>query len=849
MKFKFTLAMLRALLLGGSALLAAPTAQAVIYYWDGNDDALGFGTASGTWATPTLGTTTAGWSTDATGATIVDANSVTTATTDTLNFGDGATGLAAGSIGVGTVSSGNITFASGSGDIVLSSGGTITMAAASTITVSNTKDTINSVLTGAATSLTKAGTGTLSLGALNTYSGATLLTAGTLQLGNAKAIGTGALTITGGSLDSSVANLVNTNNNLQNWNGSFAFVGTENLNLGTGIITLNANATVNVMANTLSVGKINDPNFNKTLTKTGNGTLRLTGINTGLTSGTNVNAGTLQIPAGAVFNASANGVLTVQTGGVLDLNNWVFSATTGSLGNMTRTATQLVLNNGTVRMSNTAATSGSRRGFTIGANGATLEAAGAGTWTLDASATSATITRTTGTLNLAGSGDAVLNMAIPGSGAVTKSGTGTWTFTDASTYTGTTTIQAGKLVAGGNSLSTSLVASAVTVATSDIITYANTFANGDPVIFNAATAPVGLASGLYYVRDVTGANFKVSATPGGGVVDITSTGSSVTVAQPRTLGNTSAIALGNGSTLASDAPALLINGAFTVDRNITIGSVANAAAFNATIGGTNTTGTATYTGSITLNNTATNYTSTLQAATGGTVEFMTGTWTTNNKAIAIGTAGNTGTVKISNAIATTGGINLNFGSLVLNAAFTGGTLTVAASSGALITSTGTGTVGGTLALGAATTLGGAGDLNINGAVTGGFNLTKVGAGVTTFGAAGTLTGVNDLTAQGGTTNVNSVIGTGVSNTTVSDVVVSGIGTKLRFGSVSQTLSSLTIGTGSTVIFTSGAASGAFSGSDGKGAGLGRMSTVPEPGTIGLLLVGTLGVLGRRRHQA
>ena len=87
-----------------------------------------------------------------------------------------------------------------------------------------------------------------------------------------------------------------------------------------------------------------------------------------------------------------------------------------------------------------------------------------------------------------------------------------------------------------------------------------------------------------------------------------------------------------------------------------------------------------------MNTTAANYTATLQAATGGTVEFNTGTWTTNNKAIAIGSAGNAGMVKLSNNIATSGGINVNYGTLALNSTFTGGNLTVA--SGATLSGTG-----------------------------------------------------------------------------------------------------------------------------------------------------------------
>ena len=139
----------------------------------------------------------------------------------------------------------------------------------------------------------------------------------------------------------------------------------------------------------------------------------------------------------------------------------------------------------------------------------------------------------------------------------------------------------------------------------------------------------------------------------------------------------------------------------------------------------------------------------------------------------------------------------------------------------------------------------AGELTLSGAITGGFGITKVGAGILTFGPAGggggSLAGVGDLTAQDGTTNVNSVLGGGTS-----DVSVTGATTKLRFGTVSQTLGSLTIGAGSTVVFTSGAASGSFSG-DEKGAGFAGAAAVPEPGTLGLLLLGALGAMNRRRR--
>ncbi len=129
-------------------------------------------------------------------------------------------------------------------------------------------------------------------------------------------------------------------------------------------------------------------------------------------------------------------------------------------------------------------------------------------------------------------------------------------------------------------------------------------------------------------------------------------------------------------------------------------------------------------------------------------------------------------------------------------------------------------------------------LVVGGNVSGNFALTKAGHGVLSLEGTQAYTA---LIAADGTTNVNGAF---VPPVGMASVAVSA-GAKLKFGSVSQTLGSLTIGAGATVTFTSGAAAGAFSGS-GKGAGLGGAAAVPEPGTAGLLLLGALGVLGRRR---
>ena len=73
------------------------------------------------------------------------------------------------------------------------------------------------------------------------------------MLNNNNALGSGTLTISGGSIDSTAGGITLANNP-QNWNGDFTFNGSQGLNLGTGAVTLGGSRTVTVNANTLTVG-------------------------------------------------------------------------------------------------------------------------------------------------------------------------------------------------------------------------------------------------------------------------------------------------------------------------------------------------------------------------------------------------------------------------------------------------------------------------------------------------------------------------------------------------------------------------------------------------------------------
>ncbi len=234
-------------------------------------------------------------------------------------------------------------------------------------------------------------------------------------------------------------------------------------------------------------------------------------------------------------------------------------------------------------------------------------------------------------------------------------------------------------------------------------------------------------------------------------------------------GTTGVVTLGDANTTTNNSsPTLLINGAFTVANPITVANQATTGKY--TIGGSNTSGTATYTGKITLNKAVT-----LQAAPNGTVDFNSGTWVTNNNAFTIGSSGNTGTIELDNAVATSGGVTVANGTLLLGNTMdvTGGTLGV--TTAGTLSSNSSGTVTGNV------TLTGSGIINLNSAsnisgtlgVTGG-NWNGAGSvtgavtsssGNFNIGSSANLTANGGLSVSGGT--ISSTDGTGAITGSVS----------------------------------------------------------------------------------
>ena len=161
-------------------------------------------------------------------------------------------------------------------------------------------------------SLTKLGVGALSLFNANSYTNGTILSAGTLNINNNGALGTGALTINGGTIDNTGGSPV-TVTNAQAWNGDFAFGGNQDITLSVASVALNTNRQITATgAGTLTVsGAISDGGAGNSLTLAG-GNVTLSGANA-YKGGTAVLGGNLLLQGN---QSAANGGLAVGTNGI-----------------------------------------------------------------------------------------------------------------------------------------------------------------------------------------------------------------------------------------------------------------------------------------------------------------------------------------------------------------------------------------------------------------------------------------------------------------------------------------------------------------------------------------------------
>ncbi len=439
------------------------------------------------------------------------------------------------------------------------------------------------------------------------------------------------------------------------------------------------------------------------------------------------------------------------------------------------------------------------------------------------------------------------NSSAAGAGALslTKTGIGTWVLSGTNTYTGATTASAGTLVAGANAPSAA----------------AGAFGNA------VSEISLGVAGGNSDAGILIGGAFNVARTIRLATNNTTDTGTRVLTLG----GSTAANSIFSGN--------IFLGTASQAGRGVTLTAASGGqVTFSGVIqnpGGMDpTTYTVTKAGAGTVVFSGGNLYTGLTAVGAGTLQLGISDGIKSGNAVTVAPTGASAVLDLAGFDQTIGGatgltLGGATGSSVATVINSTGTSTLSLSGGgtAVTYNAANDPLGATISVAtvnladaaqtftvgdSASVTGSGNELTVTSAITaagGSSALVKAGAGALRLDGA---QGYNTLTANGGTTNVNGSLTSGTAAVTVNNA-----GTILKFGSVSQTLSSLTIGAGATVVFTSGAASGSFSDGGGKAAGFGSPASsfgsgsavVPEPGTIGLLLVGALGMLNRRRRQA
>ena len=363
----------------------------------------------------------------------------------------------------------------GTGTLNITGGITGGAAGATVLTLAGSNTNANTVsgliANGTATSvaMSKSGAGTWVLSGANTFTGATTITGGVLNIQNGASLGStaagtsvaggAALQLQGGITVGAEALTLNgtgisTDGALRSISGVNTYGGLVTLGSATriqsdaGTLLLTNTGTITGATFGLTVGGAGNTIINSiigtttgTLTKDGTGTLRLTGANT-FTGNTTISNGVVNIQNATGLGTVA-GTASVAAGAALQLQGGITVGakplTLNGTGVSTDGALRSIIGANVWQGAVTLGSSGVRMNSDAGA---TIWSTYAGSLTLNTAATS--ITGTNADLTLGGSGDGTVSGIIAiGSGALTKDGNGIWTLSGANTYTGITTVSAG----------------------------------------------------------------------------------------------------------------------------------------------------------------------------------------------------------------------------------------------------------------------------------------------------------------------------------------------------------------------------------------------------------------------
>ena len=683
---------------------------------------------------------------------------------------------------------------------IVTLGGSSLNLGANTLTLGSSGNTTFSGAISGTGSLVKQGTGTFALAGTNTYTGMTTVNAGELDV-NALAgnvtIGDGVggansdilKLLPGGTLPTTAVILINGSSGKLDLNGnsrtvaSIADAGTvtaggSSLNLGAGTLTVNTTTSGTFSGAITGTGGI---------TKQGTGTLVLAGTST-YSGTTTLSAGTLSIGSNTALGTgtlvlNANGVSLAAAGGPWTIGNAVtvsrnFSFnSTDSLtlsGPVTLTGNRQVTigSSGVLTISGVISNSGNRSLTKLGTgtlalNGANTFSNGlilsAGTVIVgnNAAAGTGTLSLGTGTIQ-AGVAGITLPNAVTLSGNTTFSGTQNLNFSGAANLSGSRILTVlnpsttfSGVISGGGNLITKAGAGTLTLSGTNTFGGGLTITNGTVVLDSNAAAGTGtITVGDVLTTSTSPASLFLSATAG------------------RTVTNPISVPVGSTGLR--------------------------------TIGGLNTTGVNTFSGTVSL---GTNLTLTEPA--GGTLSFTGvvsgagGLTKTGAGIVSLGNANTfTGATLVSagtlayvasNAIGT-GSVTVNGGSLDMGANRADSVGAVTLQNGSIL---GTGTSTLTSTSGFAVQSG-----TVSAILAGAVNLTKDTSGTVTLSAANTYSGTTTVNAGTLAYGVSNALGVGVL-TVNGGTLDMGTGRTDSVGAVTLTSGSILGGAGSVLTSTSG----------------------------------------------
>jgi len=711
-----------------------------------------------------------------------------------------------------------------------------------TLTANNAANESFAGIIGGIGNFVKAGGGVLSVNGANTYTGKTSISGGNLYLTSIGNVNGGASSL--GNPSDATAGAIDISNNggLQYVGGGASTdrvlnmgLGTPNASLissGSGLLTWNGAVNVNVSsawavtpgainADILINGKISGNAQNGLFASQYGGTLTLANPANDFTGGITIYNGIVSIP----FIANSGTASALGNGGNISLGGGGYNFT------------------GTLQFTGTGGGSSNRPINIFGApgysNGGIIENTVAGqTLTLSGAVTP---TGPAPRLQLIGAGNGVLSGAIASGGTATtlsliKSGPGIWTLSGSNAYTGATTLNSGELSVGasgnlGAPASSLVFNGGVLKITGTALTSCSGL--GHTVSFTAGqTVGLDIAS--------AGNMFTVDQALNQGAGGFNKSGAgTVVLSQPNTYTgattiNAGVLQLGNGGTTGSisSSSTLVDNGTLAFNR---ADSITEGADFPATISGS---------GSI------------VQAGIGLTI-------LSGSNSHSGGTTVSGGTLQLGNANALgAGGLAVNNGTLdlagnsvsvpVFSGTGAGALMTNSVSGTSTLTTTvasGTSTYAGNIADGAGSVVlnsSGAGTLILSGSLT--MTGLNANSGVTQLTQSGSIGAVS--VAAGATVAMQAHSGGNYNVLNVSSLTISGFSSGLvstnNAATAGATYTPVNAGTEQNVgILTDTGRALAQAPATGASEPASPES-VPEPGTLGLLLTGALGLLGLRR---